>query len=127
MRQQEDQDMIRWLPCRNDSSSEEIPAYAAVRPAGVDEDGTLVVAKPNADDQWVYIVGPEPIPAGSHGRCTADAPIFALYDSGDGTPAADEDWGAENGSYKLAKDNTGFVIQGGEDSDSETVYVRRFL
>lgn len=119
--------MIRWIPCFNNSSGEEIPAHAAVRPVSVDEDQILTVAKPNADNQWAYIVGPEPIAASGYGRCTADAPITALYDSGDGTPALDEDWGAENGSYKLAKTKTGFVIQGGNDTDLETTYVRRAL
>ena len=127
MKAQEEQDMIRWLSCRNDSSSEEIPAYGAVRPVSVDDDGTLVVAEPDEDSQWVYLAGPEPIPASGYGRCTADAPVFALYDSGDGTPALDEAWGAASGSYQLAKDNTGFVIQGGHDADTETVYVRRLL
>lgn len=114
---------IRWLPCVNNSGSEAIPAFAAVRVVSSDTAGVLTVGKPNADSQDVLINGPIAIPASGKGICTPDAPIYALYETGDSTPALDEAWGAGSGSYKLRKGKTGFKANGGEVSGRS--YFRR--
>lgn len=109
---------IRWLVAKNNSSSEEIPAFGLVRVVSCDSEGILTVAQPNANSQDVYVNGPVPIPASGYGAVTRDHPVYALYETSDGTPALGEAWGAANGSYKLRKNSsqTGWIIEGGHTS-----------
>ena len=109
---QDPQERIRWLECVNGYAGT-IPAWGLVRVTSVDSSGVLTVDRPNANGQDVYINGPTPIPAGGYGLVSRDWPLFALYESGDGTPAAGDTWGAGASSFKLRKSNAGFAIDGG--------------
>lgn len=116
---------IRWLVAKNNSSSEEIPAFGLVRVVSVDSEGILTVGQPNTNSQDVYVNGPVPIVASGYGAITRDEPVFALYETSDGTPTLDETWGAANGSYKLRKNSsqTGWKTIGGNTSGR--VFARR--
>lgn len=115
----------RRIDCYN-SSGEEIPAFSVARIVSVDEDGILTIAKPNANSQETVVFTYEaPIPIGAYGLCTIDLPAEAVYDSGDGTPALGEAWGAEASSWKLNKTRTGFTVLGIPDSTVERVLVQR--
>lgn len=48
---------------------------------------------------------------------TYETPSQIYYDTGDGTPANGETWGAGSGTYKAKKDKAGFKILGGAASD----------
>jgi hypothetical protein len=100
---------LRWLSCVNASSVNTIPAFGVVRETACDVAGVLTVDQPNADSQEVLVNGPVPIPPSGKGLVTWDAPLFVIYDNGDGTPADEEGWGPGNGSYKLRKGGAGFV------------------
>jgi hypothetical protein len=117
------QTQIRWLACLN-NSGQTIPAFAAVRVTDADSTGVLQGIQPTANGQDVYLNGPIPIKAGSVGRVTRDWPWYALYDSGTGTPANGDTWGATANSWKLAKNNAGFTVDGGVDATLGVVLVR---
>ena len=107
---------IRWVSCKNDSG-EIVPAGAVMRVSGYEADtNSIKVAKPNADGQTdVCINGPTPIAVDGYGNCTFDlesGPGTVAYDTADGTPAFDETWGAENGSWKLNSSKGGFRVFG---------------
>ncbi len=101
---------IRWLSCKN-ANVGTIPAFGLVRVTGANGDRVLTVDKPNADSQAVLVNGPADIPAGGNGICTRDSPADVLYDTGDGTPANGDTWGAAAGSWKLRSGKTGFAIE----------------
>lgn len=105
---------IRWHPFLN-NSGETVPAWAVLRVESLDgETGLYTLRKPNADSQLnVVFNGPTDVPTGGYGACTRDYPATVLYDAADGTPAADQEWGAGNGSFKLRKGKAGFRIIGG--------------
>lgn len=104
---------IRWLPCRN-NSGEVVPAFGVVRITGADTKGIITVAKPNiASDVNTLVNGPVPIGNGNIGLCTAESPADVLYETADGTPALGEAWGSGSGTFKLRKNNTGYMIVGG--------------
>ena len=103
---------IRWLPAKNTGASE-IPGFGAVACSDLNSDGILEVARPTVNGETVYINSAQPIAVGAYGIVTMESPIHALYETGDGTPANGETWGAEASSYKLNKGNTGFTICGG--------------
>ncbi len=103
---------IRWLSVYN-TSGEQIPAFGLIRVTGADSVGVLQAAKPNADGQQVMVNGPVPIPVAAYGSATNDFPNYALYDTGDGTPAVGDTWGAGSGSWKLRKNKAGFRPQAG--------------
>lgn len=102
----------RWIACLNNSSSTAIPPYGLVRVVSIDSTGLLTVDQPNTDGQDVYVNGPQQIAASGYGSVTRDWPTFAYYDTGDGTPANGETWGAGNASYKLRKGKSGFTAEG---------------
>lgn len=97
----------RWLDVRN-TATETAPAHGLLRITGVDSDGTITVGKPDADGQTTILVnGPVAIPAGEYGQAHNSSPCAVLYDSGDGTPAAGETWGAASSSWKARKSKAG--------------------
>lgn len=112
-----EQQNIRWLSYRNDAS-ESVPAFGLLRVTGAAIDATtgktkLTAAKPNSTfNRWYAVNGPDPVAAGSHGRCTLLAgPVFALCNSA--TPAIDEEWGFTDGQWYLTQHRPGFIIIGG--------------
>ena len=96
------------------TTSEEIPAFAVMRISGsrfvatdTDQRGQVVleVAKPNTFGAHTETIinGPRPIAPGGYGTYTAGEIVAGLYDTADGTPAANEAWGPRNGVWKLKK------------------------
>jgi hypothetical protein len=137
----DDVSSFRWLRVKNNSQSMQIPAFGLVRAVSTDVDGTVTVDRPNVDGQDVMVVGPMPIPPGGLGIATWDHPVFALYETADGTPQVaqqnpndgnppvDEPWGAGKDSYKLRRGKWGghFYINGAPQTTNgiSFVYVRR--
>ena len=105
---------LRYVEVSNAGAST-IPAFGLMRVTGASTTNglALTVDQPNADGQDVLINGPTPIIAGGRGVATYETPSQIYYDTGDGTPANGETWGAGSGSYKLKKNKAGFTIQGG--------------
>ena len=123
----DDVTQARWLIGSNDSGSE-IPAFSLVKVTATDAQGRFEVEQPTVDGEAVYVVGSLPIPAADSdgdgiGAITGDWPVWAKYDSGDGTPAIGETWGAESGTWKLKKNQPGFRIVGDPDTTDEIVQV----
>ncbi len=104
---------VQWQVAQNADSQNPIPPFSLVGVQSADGNGVLTVAQPSQDGQDCYLVGPQPIAGGGRGVVTRDEPFMAAYESGDGTPATGETWGAGAGTYKLRKGNAGFTIQGG--------------
>jgi len=114
MRQPQDPtSAIRWLPFLHTEDSV-IPPFAVMRVTGYDSDtGYYSVARPNAASMTeVLINGQSAIAPYGEGQGHCSDPCTALYEPNDGTPANGEDWGTASGSWKLAKDNTGFRVLG---------------
>jgi hypothetical protein len=113
LEQKRDIDRIRWCRCLNNSSSNTIPAFGAMKVVSSDKGGVLTVDQPDTDNQDVVINGPVPILPQTFGICTRDpGPVCIAYDTA-ATPDLGDDWGAAADSYFLKKDNTGFVAYGG--------------
>lgn len=104
---------LRFLQTLNNSSSLTIPAFGLVRVVSADAAGVLTVDRPNADGMAVMVNSLQPVQPSNHGAATNQVPTYALYETGDGTPAVGETWGAGSGSYKLRKNKAGFTIVGG--------------
>lgn len=111
---------IRWLPCQNNTAND-IPGFAVMRvtgvcdPSTVDNQIVLQVDQPNGSDAIYCVNGPNVIKAQSggtsyFGACSLDFPNMVLYDSNTGTPAVNDVWGPKSGSWKLAKNYTGFRV-----------------
>lgn len=116
----------RWLDFRNDSG-ESIPPYGLVRVAGTTSDADTILAgyKPDTDnDKTVFANSPGIVSNGYYGVLSCDWPLFAAYDTADGTPVAGEEWGVENGGWKLRSGKSGFIILGGADATAGVVLVR---
>lgn len=114
-------DRLRWLAVQNDTS-EAVPAFAAMRVTGEQADGAFTVDKPNRDGQTDLLFnGPLDIPAGLAGQGYRELPASALYEPGDGAPAAGEVWGAQAGNWRLRKGRPGFVVLGGADGTTVDV------
>lgn len=115
----------RWLAFRNDSG-ETIPAFAAMRITGVvtiEGRSVIKVDKPNDDNLTNLLFNsPVNVPSGGYGSGTHEFPCYAKYQTAS-SAVLDEEWGTESGSWALKKDNTGYLIIGGETSDR--VIVRR--
>lgn len=101
------------------------PAFGLARPTGGGDDATYTIDQPNVDGGFAWVNGPFQIAAGGGGAVHATGPFFALYDSGDGTPAVGELWGAGNGSWKLRKGKAGFRVVGDPDTSVTLVPVER--
>lgn len=109
---------IRWIEFRN-ASGQAIPSFGVLQITGSEVAGVgrkvLTVTRPDGTAGASYAInGPMPVAAGStnYGVCTLDWPAVAAYDTGDGTPAINEIWGAKSGQFLLAKGNPGFSIAG---------------
>lgn len=113
---------IRWMPCQN-TTANDIPGFAVMRVTGVadpsttDNEYVLTVDQPNSSTTVFCVNGPQVIKAQSGstpgwGSCSFDFPNFALYDSGDGTPALGDKWGPKPSSWKLGKGYDGLYIIG---------------
>jgi hypothetical protein len=104
---------LRWLPVKNNSGYA-VPPFGLMRITGIDDDTkVLTIDKPNADSQSGLLVnGPAEIADDDEGIGTDGGIVVAAYDDADGTPAADEGWGAKSGEWKLRKDKVGYTIIG---------------
>lgn len=104
----------RWLEA---SAAANIPSFGAVEITGTTmlETSTravLNVKQPTgASLSLVAINGILPITSGFYGEVTMDGPMWAQYDNAS-TPAIGETWGTQATSYKLKKDNDGFLVIG---------------
>lgn len=106
-------DRVRWVPVNN-TAAQAVPAYGVVRVTGVDTAGAFNVARPSGlSQQELLVCDHQSIPVGGSGRATGDDPVWVLYDTADGTPAAGEYWGVEANSFKIRKRKKGFKILGG--------------
>jgi hypothetical protein len=106
-----------WKLFRN-TTGETIPPFSILRITGAENfNGAIriTVAKPNATQYDAYMVnGPYAVTAGEDGVCTTLTQAgYLAYDSGDGTPALGESWGAKSGQWTAEKDVAGFFICGG--------------
>lgn len=115
---------VNGFPLLN-NSGETIPARGIIRVVGVTvHEGRDVLdgRKPNSfGSQYMHFVnGPEAIPVAELGYCYypetagefSGGETWALYDDGDGTPAAGESWGPREGTWKLRKNTGGFQVLG---------------
>lgn len=104
-----DQDNYRYLSVKN-QSGEVVPPYAVMRIVETDKEDTIYISKPNKDnDKLIMLNGPSQIGIDGTGLGTIDMPFWAAFNQADGTPGNGEQWGTENGSWKLKKDKRGFL------------------
>lgn len=125
----------KWLPVRNHSTTDTIPAHGllAVYSVDIDPDNlteVYVVGPPTTSCPAVAAAGPADIPPGMPGVATFDWPSVVLWDvasgsgetegsgSGDGYPTACEEWGTEAGNHYLVYGASGFLILGGMRGDT---------
>lgn len=106
-----------WKRFRN-ASGETIPPFSVMRITGATNNHgeiTFTVALPNATFCRSYLVsGPVAIANGDSGLGTTLAQAgYVAYNSGSGSPAYGEEWGAKEGQWELEKDRPGFIIEGG--------------
>lgn len=109
-----DRDYVR-VPFRN-NSGETVPAHGCMRITGTEtSDGVerFIIAKPNTSFKRIYLInGPDTVASTAQGWATfcwhAD---WVLYDDAS-TPAAEESWGPQDGSWEIKKWRYGFTIQG---------------
>ncbi len=113
---------LRWVLVEN-TSAEDVPAFGVMQVDGVNATtGIVKVRKPNGDGKPACLLnGPTIIPApvdgvNQTGKGVHTVPWWALYDTGDGAPAALEVWGSGNASWKLRKGKAGFVVYGNPES-----------
>lgn len=95
------------------TTSDVIPGFALMKRTGVNADGQITVAKPDADGLVCMVNGPLAIGPSSVGQGSWDVQAIIAYDPQDGAPAAGETWGAGTGSWIARKDKSGFLIDGG--------------
>lgn len=109
-------------------SGETIPGFAVMQISGWESDRNgrdyIKVKKPDGDGTMFLLNSPFPIENDKIGRANESGRVYGLYDSGDGTPAVDESWGPESGSWKLKKDNSGFFIIGDHKGTGDNARVR---
>jgi hypothetical protein len=110
---------IRWLPVKS-AVGEVAPSGALLRVTGAEDNGTLIVNKPNADNQqYLLICGPMGLDANGRGVATYDEFVPAAFEDGDGTPAVGEAWGSKSGEWLLRKTYTGFVISAADNGSGQ--------
>lgn len=110
---------VRWLAYRN-GTAETVPAFALLRITGNDDDGTPVVAKPNADSMpFLLVNGPSEVIAGGNGVATYSEPVPVAYNDA-ATPAVGDTWGSANGSWLLTTGKIGWRVMS-EPTGYETV------
>lgn len=102
----------RWLAFRNDAS-ETAPAFGVLQPTGfTTESGRsfVKITKPNSTPADFYFLnGPQDVPQGKYGYCTADMPAFALYNTAVAINA-NQVHGPKSGEWKLFNQKSGFTL-----------------
>lgn len=114
----------RILPFVN-KSGETIPPFGAIKLklARAGETAEHHGYKPDKDDDpFVVFNGPTEVAADQASSCTADHPLWAMYNPVDGTPANGESLGTRAGYWQLYRGYEGFLVWGG--ADGEKVYVQ---
>lgn len=125
----------RLLPVKN-TGDEEAPAQGVVMVVspGIDADGVIPVARPDADGvdpRRLMVVYDAAIPAGGYGQATPDWPCWAKCEatgSGSGSgagglPATGDEVGTEANSWLLHAGQAGFVVWAADDA-TDAVYVQ---
>lgn len=118
---------IEWIAVYN-TETESAPAYCLLEIVDTDNDGIVQVCAPTEDGidpARLLINGSADIPGQTNGAAHQARHAGVLYDTGDGTPAADEVWGSKANSWALAKGKNGFIIRGTAVAGSATVNVSR--
>lgn len=113
---------------KNDSGSD-MPAFSIVNLTGVEvgADGVITLIADQCDSAANFLLattGWEKVVAGKKGRCTPIGHVFvAKYDTADGTPANEENWGPDNGTLKLKKNFGGgnYAVIGSHAGDEVAV------
>lgn len=112
-----------WFPFRNDAGAE-VPAFAVMGISGAIARGASRVATCVFPDDlsarpphYYAVNGPVVVPNGGYGQASLlnTMPWWALYATGDGTPAVGEEWGPRD-TYTLRKHNPGFLVVGSAES-----------
>lgn len=121
--------MSEWYIFTNQGSST-CPANGVVRIAGyqTDDDGRLVLNgnQPNkATNVLVAINSPTPVEAGKKGLCTFATLSWCAYETGDGTPSNGENWGPDNGTWLMRRDQGSLWHVIGADSNNGRVLMAR--
>lgn len=108
-------------------SGETIPGFAVMQVSGWEPNRSgrdyIKVTKPDGAGEVFLLNSPFPIADDTPGLASDYSFLYALYDDGE-TPAVDEAWGPESGSWKLKKDNGGFFIVGDEKGSGANARVR---
>lgn len=105
-------DGVRWIQVFN-ADAQDIPAGGLVAIIDHDADGIALVTAPTADSQvGLLINSPVVIAQGEYGQAHNDWPSSVLFEAGDGTPAAGDEWGVIAGGCKLRLGKTGYVFTG---------------
>lgn len=114
---------------KNDSSST-LAAFGVINLTGVEkqDNGEFWLTADQCDSAANFLLavnGPQQVAAGEYGLCKPlSETLVVSYDTGDGTPANEENWGPDNGTFKLKKNFGGgqyAVI--GADSSAEVALV----
>lgn len=101
---------VRWIRVLSNSAND-LPAGCLLHVNGQDVDGNLTVAEPTADNQVGLLVnGTVPLLAGAYGQAHQVFPAAVLFELGEGTPAAGDEWGVQSGDVKLHKVKTGYTF-----------------
>ncbi len=120
-------DQVSRTSYYNDSG-EEIPANAviAIKDEHTIDTRSIVfnVKKPSGAQDVSYSINfPVATPTKGIGSASSSYGRRVLFDDAD-TPAAGEEWGPQNGSWKLHKGGSGFTILGGVEGTGDKATVR---
>lgn len=110
--------------------ADDIPPNSIINLTGITKQDNgqyyLNADKPDSAANFLLaITGNETVKADKKGSCQPIGPVFLMaYDTADGTPANEQNWGADNGTFKLKKNFGGgnwAVI--GADTENEIALV----
>lgn len=114
---------------KNDSSST-LAAFGVINLTGVEkqDNGEFWLTADQCDSAANFLLavnGPQQVAAGEYGLCKPlSETLVVSYDTGDGTPANEENWGPDNGTFKFKKNfGGGHYAVVGADSSSELAVV----
>lgn len=130
---------IEMLPFKNESATT-APHGAVMEITSRDSSGVLLVRRPTAVSNGtttpdltqygkLFVFNQTGDTAqNEYGWCrfadsTSDVPVVALYDSDDGDPAANQQWGPIYNSWKLRKNVQGYTVLGNVDTSAKTCHV----
>lgn len=120
-----------WWTLKNEGAND-VPAHGLINLTGIEKDDSkqwiLTGDRPDSAANFLLAVnGPTQIAAGKKGICLPLCPVFFMaYDTADGTPANEQNWGADNGTFKLKKNFGGgnwAVIGADEENEIALVMV----